>query len=199
MWKERGETKYMMNVLHVPHLAKNLVSVGQIVEQGMQVKFNKSGCFIEKHGKLIARGKRQGRMFILDVNMPQMAAAMFTKGSNIISDVEMWHKRIGHISMQTLQNMLRKNVVNGLPKLNICEISKVCEACQYGKQNRLSFPLEGYRSKNLLDLIHTDVWGPTKNAFTGNCRFYVTFIDDYSRKTWIYFMKEKSDVFSCFC
>jgi hypothetical protein len=75
-------------------------------------EIKKSGCFIEKHGKLIARGKHQGRIFILDVNKPQMIALMFIKGSNIISNVEMWHKQIGHKSMQTLQNMLRKNVVN---------------------------------------------------------------------------------------
>ena len=54
--KERGQNKYMMSVLHVPNLVKNLVSVGQIVEQGMQVKFNKAGCFIEKHGTLIGKG-----------------------------------------------------------------------------------------------------------------------------------------------
>ena len=122
-----------MNVLHVPHLAKNPISVRQIVEQRMQVKFKKSGCFIEKHGKLITRGKRQGRMFVLDVDMPKMTTTLFVGGLNVISDVEMWHKRISHISMQTLQNMLRKNVVTRLQKLKACEMSKICEARQYEK------------------------------------------------------------------
>ena len=82
----------MLNVMHVPNLAKNLIFVGHIiVEQGMQVKFKQSGCFIEKHGKLIAKGKRQGRMFVLDVDMPKMTTALFARGMNIISDVEMWH------------------------------------------------------------------------------------------------------------
>ena len=73
LWEERGKTKYTLNVMHVP----NLISVGQIVEQGMQVKFKKSGCFIEKHGKLIAKGKQQRRMFVLDVDMPKMTTTMF--------------------------------------------------------------------------------------------------------------------------
>ena len=65
----KRKTKYMLNVMHVSNLAKNLIFLGQIVEQGMQVKFKQSGCFIEKHRKLIAKG-----------------------GLNVVSDVEMWHK-----------------------------------------------------------------------------------------------------------
>ena len=99
--------------------------------------------------------------------MPKITTIMFARGLNVISDVEMWHKRIGHISMQILQNILRKNVVVRLPKLKECEMRKICEACQYGKQNRLPFPHEGHLSKNLLDLVHTDVWGPTKNPSIG--------------------------------
>ena len=108
MWEERGKTKYMLNVMNVPNLAKNLISVGQIVEQGMQVKFKQSGCFIEKNGKLIAKGKRQGRMFVLDVDMPRKITTMFAEGMNVTLDVEMWHKRIGHISMQTLKKYVEK-------------------------------------------------------------------------------------------
>ena len=60
---------YIKNDLHVPTITKNLVSVGQIVEQGMQVLFNHEGWFnIEKDGRLVAWGRREGRMFILKSN-----------------------------------------------------------------------------------------------------------------------------------
>ena len=65
-------------------------------------------------------------MFVLDVDMPKTITTMFAGGMNVISDVEMWHKRMGHISMKTLQNMFRNNVVVGLPKLKDCEMSKIC-------------------------------------------------------------------------
>ncbi len=67
-----GQTKYLKNVLHVLTIKKELVSVGQMVEQGLQVTFNSNGCFVEdmkNQGKLIAKGERNGRMFTLDVNM----------------------------------------------------------------------------------------------------------------------------------
>ena len=63
-----GKQTYLKNVLHVPTITKNLVSVGQIVEQGMQVRFNNEGCFIEKEGRLVAHGRREGQMFILESN-----------------------------------------------------------------------------------------------------------------------------------
>ena len=65
--KECNQT-CIKNVLHVPTITKNLVSVRQIMEQGMQVRFNNEGCFIEKDGRLIAKGQRDGRLFILDSN-----------------------------------------------------------------------------------------------------------------------------------
>ena len=67
------------NVLHVPTITiKNLVSIGQIVEQSIQVCFNNGGCFIEKDGRLIARGQREGCRFILDSN--GVKQAMYAKG-----------------------------------------------------------------------------------------------------------------------
>ena len=60
------------------------------------------------------------------------------------------------------------------------------------------FPHDRNVSKIVLDVVHSDVWGPAKTMSMGGCRYYVTFIDDHTRKTWVYFMKEKSEVFTCF-
>ena len=73
--------KYLADVLHVPNITKNLVSVGQMVKQGLQVRFNEDGLFVEeyqKNEKLITQGKKVGRMFTLDVNVP-VNAAMFAQ------------------------------------------------------------------------------------------------------------------------
>ena len=84
---------------------------------------------------------------------------------------------------------------NGFERCNQRESSsdQVCEACQLGKQHRLPFPKESSISNNLLDVIHSDVWGPAQTLMIGGFRYYVTFIDDYSRYTWIFPMK-KSEV-----
>ncbi|MCO5570768.1 hypothetical protein L7F22_045195 [Adiantum nelumboides] len=172
-----------------------------MVEQGLQVRFNGDGLYVEeykKNGKLVAQGKEVGRMFKLNVDMPEMNAAMFAQGTGVVTDVEIWHKRIGHANVQILKLMQSKELVTGLPQLRVSEMQQVCAACQLGKQPKGSFQQERHVSKNLLEVIHSDVWGPAKNASMGVCRFYVTFIDDCSRKVWVYFMKEKSEVFTHF-
>jgi transposase InsO family protein len=75
---------------------------------------------------------------------------------------------------------------------------KICEACQFGKRTKNVFPHDKNVSKRVFDVVHSDVWGPTKTASMGGCRYYVSFIDDHTRRVWVYFMKEKSEVFTHF-
>mgnify|MGYP000689272179 CR=1 FL=1 len=105
-----------MNVLHVLPITKNLVSVGQIVDQGMQVRFTHLGCFIEEKGQVIAQGRKDGRMFILDTN--DVGTSMFAKGQKVESDIDLWHRRLGHVHYQRLQDLQPKQVVFGLPKFS---------------------------------------------------------------------------------
>ena len=65
--------------------------------------------------------------------MPQVKAAMFAHGTGIIVDIDIWHKRIGHVNVQRLKSMQTKNIVDGLPNFKVDGMHKVCEACQLGK------------------------------------------------------------------
>ena len=98
-----GNVKYLANVLHIPNITKNLVSIGQMVEQGLQVRFNSDGLYVEeykKNEKLVVQGKKVGKMFTLDVNVPEMNVAMFAQGVGVVADVEIWHKQIGHVNVK---------------------------------------------------------------------------------------------------
>ncbi|MCO5553272.1 hypothetical protein L7F22_006793 [Adiantum nelumboides] len=196
-----GNVKYLADVLHVPNITKNLVFVGQMVEQGLHVRFNADGLYVEeykKNGKLIAQGKKVDRISTLDVNIPEVNVVMFAHGSGVVADIEIWHKRIGHANVQKLKTMQSQEVAAGLHVFKVADMQKVCETCQFGKQAKASFPHDKHVSKNVLELVHSNVWGLAKTASMGGYRFYVTFIDDHTRKVWVYFMKEKSEVFTHF-
>ena len=71
-------------------------------------------------------------MFILDSH--EMKSTMFAKSTKVDSDIELWHKRIGHTNLNKLKAMQSKGVVIGLPTFKEKEIEGICEACQFGKQ-----------------------------------------------------------------
>ena len=88
-------------------------------------------------------------------------------------------------------------MVKGLPYIN--HPDQLCEGCLLGKQFRKSFPKESNsRAQKPLELIHTDVCGPFKPNSLGKSNYFLLFIDDFSRKTWVYFLKQKSEVFKAF-
>ena len=106
-------------------------------------------------------------------------------------DIDLWHKRFGHINFPQLQEMQMKNIVFRLPKFS-------GDAYQLGKHHRLPFPNKQYRSQNRLNLIHSDVWGLAQTtSIRGSC-YFVTFIDDYTLHTWNCLITKKSNVFICF-
>jgi len=172
-----------------------------MVEQGLQVTFNPNGCFVEdmkNQGKLIAKEERSGQMFTLDVNMPEVNSMLFTHGKGA-GDIGIWHKRVGHVNLQRFKLMEKRNLVGGLPKFGTEEVmSEVCEACQLGKQARHPFLAQiTHVSSKPLEMIHLDVW-TTKIESIGRCKYYVSFIDDHTKKVCIYFMKHKGEVFQHF-
>ena len=78
-------------------------------------------------------------------------------------------------------------------------MKQICEGCTLEKHHRESFPKEkAWRAKALLDLVHTDVCGPMNTQTRGGNKYFIIFVDNYSRMTWVYFMRQKSDVFSIF-
>jgi hypothetical protein len=172
-----------------------------MVEQGLRVTFNPNGCFVgnmKNQGKLIAKGERNGRMFTLDVNMPEVSSMFFTHGKGV-GDIGIWHKQVGHVNLQCLKLMEKQNLVGCLLKFGTKKVmSEICEACQLGKQARHPFPVQTIHvSSKPLEMIHSNVW-TTKTESIGGCKYYVSFIDDHTRKVWVYFMKHKNIKIKCF-
>jgi hypothetical protein len=81
--------------------------------------------------------------------------------------------------------MHNKGMVEGFPEFGL-EVD-FCEHCIYGKQSQVRFPSGATRENGILELVHSDVFGPVTVPSLGGSLYYVSFIDDFSRKTWIYF------------
>jgi transposase InsO family protein len=101
------------------------------------------------------------------------------------------HCRLGHMSFDTMSKVFPEEMKK------VDKDKLVCDACEYGKHTRTSYVSRGLRSTSPFVLIHSDVWTSPVVSVSG-MKYFVTFIDCYSRMTWIYLMKQKSEVFACF-
>ena len=109
--------------------------------------------------------------------------------------VALWHHRLGHMSEKGMQILHSRKLLPDLKQVSL----EFIENCVYGKHKRVRFLRVGKQKKSeKLELVHTDVWGPAQVQSLGGSRYYVTFIDDATRKTWVYCIRQKYDVFDTF-
>ena len=176
-----------------------------MTNQGYQVRFNKYGCFVEEYinrkaGNLLAKGSIKGRLFSPSSRVPCIHSEYYAKNpSNQDEWIELWHCHIDHVNYQRLKKMQTHSIVRGLPKFGRLNFDHVCEACQIGKQPRTPIPKRGRKeSRYPLELVHTNIWGPCHHATPNGCCYYITFVDDFSYMTWIYFLEAKLKAFETF-
>jgi transposase InsO family protein len=105
----------------------------------------------------------------------------------------MWHKKLGHMSEKGLKILCDQKLLPGLTKVTL----PFCEYCVTSKQQRLKFDTSTTKSKCILDLIHSDVWQAPVVSL-GGARYFVSFIDDFSKRCWVYLIRRKADVLAVF-
>jgi hypothetical protein len=108
---------------------------------------------------------------------------------------ELWHRRLAHINYKALPYICK--AVTGLPELKV-DHEGVCNGYAQGKNIKNPFPKRDNKAEGVLELIHSNVCGPMPSSSISGYVYNVSFIEDYSRKTWLYFSKSKDEVFSKF-
>ncbi|GKD81882.1 retrovirus-related pol polyprotein from transposon TNT 1-94, partial [Tanacetum coccineum] len=140
----QGRERFIPDEHYAPGLAHNLPSVGQLMDRGFDVFFNRKNktCTVIKDGEVM-------------------------------------------------------EMVKGLPVIK--EREHTCEGCALGKQARKSFPVaQAKRAEEKLELVHADICGPMKTDSYARSKYFLLFIDDYSRICWVYFLTYKSEAFGFF-
>src|SRR4029078_5287093 len=184
------------NVLYVPNLKSNLISVSRLIKDGFNVQFGAGGCDILKNGAVVAQGVSENRLYRLCGRIVYYDRACLAQNASTkaLNNADLWHRRLGHLSESGINTLLSSDAVHGLELSNAVKLSQ-CEGCVYGKHSRQPFPTASLsRATAPLELVHTDVCGPIKAASLGGSKYFVTFIDDYSRMTTVYPLRAKSDV-----
>jgi transposase InsO family protein len=189
--KDEAVKVCLENVLYVPDLTENLLSVKRLAKTGHSVGFTGEQCEISKNNIVIAKGKLSPDMYELRVPHRSLAVKQNQHTPNCQHS---WHRRFGHRHPEDVQKLEIKKMATGL-KIQDCGIREVCECCIKGKMSRCPIPKKAItRATSVLELVHTDLCGPMQNATPSGKRYFMTMIDDYSRFTQVYFLKFKSEV-----
>ena len=114
---------------------------------------------------------------------------------DITSPCELWHRILAHLNCKDLPHVSK--VVTRIPDMNI-DHEGVYKGCAKGKNTKNTFMKSKTETEGILELIHSDIYGPMPSTSLSGYVYYVSFINDYSRKTWIYFLKRKDEVFGKF-
>lgn len=196
----------LTNVWYVPELRKNLLSVPVITKHGGQVLFKKEKCTILKGKTVLATARMLPNQQLYKLNCKTeardgpseadklRAGALATEGQKDCNKLQLWHDRLGHVSHRNLRSMKFHQCVEGL-EFDEDERGEFCDACATGKQSREprnKFP--GQRATERLELVHTDVCGPMPTESPQGKRYFLLFVDDFSRYTVAYFLRNKSEV-----
>ena len=108
-----------------------------------------------------------------------------------LDNTTLWHMRLGHIGENGMLELHKRKLLKGI---KTCKL-ELCKYCVFGKQNKVQFKIATHKTEEILDYVHTDVWGPVQISLLGGSVYFFSFIDDYSRKVWVYFLRHKSETF----
>ena len=183
------------NVLHVPDLGYQLLSVQNWDLAGYSTVFENKTCVIKDKHTILATGTLKNGLYKLDVERIDTRHVKALAARTLRS----LHEQLAHVSPGVISKMKQLGLIDA-PFLEEKDVKDFfCQGCMTGKGHRDPFPKKSSsKSTKLLELIHSDVSGPMETPSFGGSNYFVTFIDDYSRWTVVYTMKRKSEVFECF-
>ena len=204
---------FLHDCMYSPSLRRNLLS-GSVVEENGCYFIGTQGRLLvyTPEGKQLFYGKRQDGLYFVrpkyenvskvTVNVNKRGNAKSKPQGNIVNtksnvrnnsvtvkdDINLWHHRYCHINHDYIVNTLKNDAVRGLPDLNATK--SPCQSCKVAKTKQVSHKsIGGIRSTKPLELLHLDVCGPLPTQSHSGCRYFLSIIDDFSRKTTVFPMK----------
>ncbi|GJU17357.1 retrovirus-related pol polyprotein from transposon TNT 1-94 [Tanacetum coccineum] len=181
-------------VYYVEGLGHNLFSVGQFCDSDLEVAFRKHTCFVRDiNGADLLKGSRSTNLYTISIDdmMKSSPICLLSKASK--SKSWLWHRRLNHLNFGTINDLARKDLVRGLPRLKF-EKDHLCSACQLGKSKKFSHkPKSENTNMEVLHTLHMDLCGPMRVQSINGKKYILVIVDDYSRFTWVKFLRSKDE------
>ena len=185
-----GKKITLINVLYVPDMNRNLVSGNLLGKPGIKSVFESKKLILSRNGVFVGKGYSSDGMVklcIVDNNNNNIVSFAYINDS-----ITLWHGRLAYIGISTMKRLIKCGMIScNVDKFNKC---KICI-----KSKMIKKPFHSVeRNTNLLELMYSDICELNGMLTRGDNRYFITFIDDYSRYTYIYLLKHKDEAFHAF-
>ncbi|GJU23985.1 retrovirus-related pol polyprotein from transposon TNT 1-94 [Tanacetum coccineum] len=181
-------------VYYVEGLGHNLFSVGQFCDLDLEVAFRKHTCFVrDLDGVDLIKGSRGTNLYTISVKdmMRSSPICLLSKASKNKS--WLWHRRLNHLNFGTLNDLARKDLVRGLPRLKF-EKDHLCSACQLGKSRKATHKPKMINTiTEVLHTLHVDLCRLLRVQSINGKKYILVIVDDYSGFTWVKFLRSKDE------
>lgn len=192
---KNGEERLLHEVYFIPSLCSNIISLGQLSENGNKVIMHGDFLWIyEKQGDLLMKVKR---------SLNRLYKIIIESSSNecLLSKSEetswLWHSRLGHVNFKAMKLMSNAHMADGIP--DFVQPKEICSGCLLSKQARKPFPAQStFVAKKILGLVHADLCGPISPPTPSGNRYFFLLVDDFSRIMWVFMLKTKDEALEHF-
>lgn len=187
--KVKTKDVILNDVLYVPELTKNLLSVKAITERGGQIKFNENRVEIFKDKIKIMEGKKnENGLYEIQLKNEEILIAEST------DSIRELHAKLGHLPIEKMKKLTKlADGIKIITDSDIKEFDKTCETCLKARQTRRPFLTQRQRATRPLQIIHTDICGPIDPLTWDNKRYFITFLDDYTHFSMVFLMERKNE------
>ncbi|GJQ93484.1 retrovirus-related pol polyprotein from transposon TNT 1-94 [Tanacetum coccineum] len=189
LWK-----RYYLKGYYIEGLGHNLFSVGQFCDADLEVAFQKNTCFIRNlEGVDLLSGSRDTNLYTISLDDILKSSSICHLSKALNTKRWLWHCRLSHLNFGTLNKLAKDGLARGIPRLKFLK-DHLCSACVLGKSKKTSHqPKAEDTNQEKLYLLHMDLYGPMRVASINEKRYILVIVDDYSRFTWVRFLKTKDE------
>nr|GEU32096.1 putative ribonuclease H-like domain-containing protein [Tanacetum cinerariifolium] len=182
-------------VYFVKGLGHNLFSVGQFCDANLEVAFRMNTCFIrDLDGVELLKGNHSINLYTINLYDMASASPICLMARATPTKLWLWHQRLSYLNFDTINDLAKNDLISGLPKFKYAK-EHLCPSCEQGKSKRTSHPPKPIsNSKQRLHLLHMDLCGRMRVASINGKRYVLVIVDDYSRYTWVHFLKTKDEL-----
>ncbi|GJV30695.1 retrovirus-related pol polyprotein from transposon TNT 1-94 [Tanacetum coccineum] len=182
-------------VCYVEGLGHNLFFVGQFCDSGLKVAFCKHTCYIfDLKGIDLLKGSRGSNLYTLSLEDMMLSSpiCLLSKASKTKS--WLWHQRLSYLNFDYITTLAKQGLVRGLPRLKF-QKDHLCSTCELEKSKKHSYKPKAEDSiQDKLYLLHMDLCEPMRIQSINGWKYILVIIDDYSRFTWVKFLRSKDEV-----